>query len=231
MSVLCCDFFFFITSQLNRVRTMSVKSYLIAYNTFNAFLWGCVLARLLILYPLVSAKHVPGGLADFCKWTQTLAILEAVHSLIGLVKSPILTTVTQISSRLLLVWGVVNLFPESATSPIYSSMVLAWSITEVIRYTYYAFNLSRDGEVPGWLVWLRYNTFFVLYPLGAGSEVLLTFISLDEAEEFNPLYALILKIILVVYIPGFYVMYTHMIKQRKRIMKNIGKKPSTKKLD
>jgi very-long-chain (3R)-3-hydroxyacyl-CoA dehydratase len=198
------------------------KSYLVGYNAVSAFLWAAVLTRLVILYPLVGPKFVSGGLADFTRWVQTLALLEVVHSLIGLVKSPIMTTVMQISSRLLLVWGVVYLFPQSATHMAFSSMVFAWSVTEVIRYSYYAFNLA--GGVPSVLTWLRYNTFFVLYPLGAGSEMLLTIISLDRAARFNQTYALVLKVILLIYIPGFYVMYTHMIKQRKRVFKNIGKR-------
>lgn len=80
----------------------------------------------------------------------------------------------QVSSRLLLVWGVVDNYPK-ATSPLpfYSSMLLAWSITEIIRYSYFMLNLI--GSVPAFLTWLRYNTFYVLYPIGITSEMLLIF--------------------------------------------------------
>jgi very-long-chain (3R)-3-hydroxyacyl-CoA dehydratase len=210
---------------------MSVKDYLTAYNSVSAFLWFAVFARLVLLWPLVSERFVVENLGDFTKWVQTLAILEVVHSFLGFVRSPILTTIMQISSRLLLVWGVVWMFPENARTIPYCTMVLAWSITEVIRYSYYAVNLSKDGLVPKWLVWLRYNTFYVLYPLGAGSEVIVTFLSLDDAAEYSPLYALVLKLILLIYIPGFYVMYTHMIKQRRRVFKNIGKRKEVLKQD
>lgn len=50
-------------------------------------------------------------------------------------------------------------------------MILAWSVTECIRYAFYA--LSLLGFAPKPLHWLRYNTFYVLYPLGAGSEAFL----------------------------------------------------------
>uniref|UniRef100_A0A060T2I4 Very-long-chain (3R)-3-hydroxyacyl-CoA dehydratase n=1 Tax=Blastobotrys adeninivorans TaxID=409370 RepID=A0A060T2I4_BLAAD len=208
---------------------MSVKQYLVAYNSLSAFLWLCVLGRLIILFPLVGSKFVAGGLADFTKYVQTLAVLEVVHSVLGLVKSPIVTTVIQISSRLLLVWGVVDLFPEVAQNVAFSTMVLAWSVTEVVRYSYYAYNLLRDKLVPKGLVWLRYNAFYVLYPLGAGSEAILAFLSLDRAQELSAYYALFLKVVLLIYPPGFYVMYTHMIKQRRRVFKNIGKRPDVKK--
>lgn len=210
--------------------SQSVVNYLTLYNILGAFFWGCILVRLIVLYPLVSAKFVAGGLADFVKWVQTMALLEVVHSLLGFVKSPVTTTLMQVASRLLLVWGVVDLFPDVAQSPFYSTMVLAWSITEVVRYSYYAFNLTRD-HVPKLLVWIRYNAFFILYPLGAGSECVLTFLSLDDAQTMSAKYALFLKIVLLIYIPGFYILFTHMIKQRKRIMANFGRKPVHKKVE
>jgi len=67
-----------------------------------------------------------------------------------------MTTVMQVASRLLLVWGVVNNFPnETALSPVYSSMLIAWSVTEVIRYSFFAMNLWTGGAVPSMLQWLR----------------------------------------------------------------------------
>lgn len=120
----------------------------------------------------------------------------------GLVRAPLMTTVMQVASRFLLVWGVVHVFPDAtSTSPAYSSMLLAWSVTEVIRYSYFAVNLSF-GKVPGWMTWLRYNTFFVLYPLGISSECWLVWKATEPAESVNPLLKWALIGILVIYIPG-----------------------------
>jgi len=58
-------------------------------------------------------------------------------------------------------------------------MVLAWSITEVIRYSFYAFNLL--GYNPYVLLWLRYTTFFILYPVGASSEAFLMYATLPSS--------------------------------------------------
>jgi len=55
-------------------------------------------------------------------------------------------------------------------------MVLSWALTEVIRYTFYAASLIRWEFAP--LLWLRYSTFFVLYPTGAGSEALVNLATL-----------------------------------------------------
>lgn len=69
---------------------------------------------------------------------------------------------------------------QARTSPLYASMVLAWSLTEVTRYTFYA--LSLLGSEPHALLWLRYTTFFLLYPLGAGSEAFVNFATLPRAS-------------------------------------------------
>jgi len=63
----------------------------------------------------------------------------------------------QVASRLFLVWGIVNNFPAyTSTSPAYSSMLVAWSVTEVVRYSFFATNLWTGGAVPPSLQWLRF---------------------------------------------------------------------------
>ena len=63
-------------------------------------------------------------------------------------------------------------------------MVFSWSFTEVIRYVYYALNLL--GHEPYPLLWIRYTTFYLLYPSGASSEAFLMFSTLPTDV---PLYA------------------------------------------
>ena len=57
--------------------------YLVAYNLVCAVLWTAVLGRLMVLIPLVGFHNVHGGVGEFTKWTQTLALLEVVHSALG----------------------------------------------------------------------------------------------------------------------------------------------------
>lgn len=110
----------------------------------------------------------------------------------------------QVASRLVLVWGIVDRFPNTtAFSPIYSTMLFAWSATEVIRYSYFATNLYFGG-VPRPLLWLRYNTFFVLYPLGITSECWLMYKTISPAGSWNLAYSYIIKAILFIYIPGMF---------------------------
>lgn len=57
--------------------------YLLAYNLISVIFWFAVLGRVVFLIPLVGFTHVCGGVGDFAKWTQTLAVLEIVHSALG----------------------------------------------------------------------------------------------------------------------------------------------------
>ena len=100
-------------------------------------------------------------------------------------------------------------------------MLLAWSVTEVIRYAYFAVNLQTAG-VPGWLTWLRYNTFYVLYPLGIGSEWMLVW-NASHDEETRQEVRWALWVVMGLYVPGSWVLYTHMIKQRRRVVRGKGR--------
>lgn len=61
------------------------------------------------------------------------------------------------------------------------SLIFAWSITEVIRYSFYA--LKEVGSVPALLTWLRYTTFIVLYPIGVSSELAMVWLALPELRR------------------------------------------------
>ena len=130
----------------------------------------------------------------------------------------------QVASRLLLVWGIVHPFPGVAlVSPFYTSMLVAWSVTEVIRYSFFATSLS--GYQPAFLTWLRYNTFFVLYPLGITSECALIYKAASgPAAEVRPDYAWVLYAVLAIYVPGSYTLYTYMMKQRRKVMRDLKSK-------
>ncbi|KAJ4362581.1 hypothetical protein N0V83_010675 [Neocucurbitaria cava] len=219
------------------------NTYLLAYNAVSAALWAGVLYKTVtigahevsttqksgvlfsgnsglngVLKGLGSGR-VYGQLENYTRWTQSLAALEVLHSLLGIVRAPLLTTLMQVASRFLLVWGIAYNFPQTTQhSPAYSTMLLAWSFTEVVRYSYFVFSLSGVG-VPKLWTWLRYNTFLVLYPLGVASECWLVYSAIPLASKKRKEYGYALWAILAVYIPGFYVLFTHMLKQRSRIQR------------
>ncbi|CAO1630373.1 unnamed protein product [Sympodiomycopsis kandeliae] len=148
---------------------------------------------------------------------QSLAILEVVHSAFGWVRSPVPTTAIQVASRLFMVWAVSERYDQASGSAWYASMVLAWSITESVRYPFYANALM--GSESDSLLWARYTLFYVLYPLGAGSEAMLIATTLPKYWPWQGSWTpreLVYGFLFVIWWPGLYVMYTHMMKQRKR---------------
>ncbi|KAG5916328.1 hypothetical protein E4U42_007713 [Claviceps africana] len=139
-----------------------------------------------------------------------------------IVRAPLATTIMQVSSRLLLVWPIVNTWPFLALSPFYASMLLAWSVTEVIRYSYFALSLAQ--MLPPALTWVRYTTFYVLYPLGITSECMLVYGATGPASRPTSrggVAAGLLYAILAIYVPGSYVLFTHMMKQRRKVMRSL----------
>ncbi|KAI0295854.1 PTPLA-domain-containing protein [Multifurca ochricompacta] len=175
---------------------------------------------------------------------QTAATLEVLHVLFGLVRSSLSTTTIQVASRLFSVWAIAAGFSSAQRSPFYATMVLSWALTEVIRYTFYATSLL--GWEPAPLLWARYSTFYLLYPTGAGSEALVNLATLPISfasgsssssntwfwilpfAQWNT-YTLFRGALFVIWWPGLYPMYTHMIKQRRKVFggQRLGAKPKT----
>lgn len=201
--------------------------YLTSYNFASALLWATVLWRTVIVAALRGPMFVPFVVDEFLRYTQTLALLEVVHSLLGIVRAPFVTTAMQVASRLLLVWAIVYPFPRTTTSSLfYTSMILAWSLTEVIRYSYFALSLARGPKrpPPTWFTRLRYSTFLVLYPVGISSEVRLVYLAAvtpAAAAALHPLYPVALYTVLAIYVPGSYILYTHMLTQRRKVLRRL----------
>jgi very-long-chain (3R)-3-hydroxyacyl-CoA dehydratase len=78
--------------------------------------------------------------------------------------------------------------------------------------------------VPKVWTWLRYNTFLVLYPLGIASECWLVYSAIPAASKRNELFGYALWAILAIYVPGSYVLFSHMLKQRRKIARENKKK-------
>ncbi|RKP38866.1 tyrosine phosphatase-like protein, partial [Dimargaris cristalligena] len=176
--------------------------YLVAYNLFSMVSWAWILyltcAHLLTtgspqtLYPVIGYPLTV---------IQTLMFLDPLHSALGLVRSPLLTNLVQVASRIIVVWQPLQLFnvPAVTTSWALATMTIAWGVTEVVRYGYYVFNLL--GMQPYPLTWARYTFFYVLYPVGATSEAVLIYHALDAAKAFSPLIYYIMCLEIFLYVP------------------------------
>ncbi|KAI4503154.1 hypothetical protein M0802_002198 [Mischocyttarus mexicanus] len=208
------------------------KLYLIAYNAIELIGWSWV------LYILVS--HYGNNKSTLSLWDkiwlpltaiQVSAYLEVIHCMIRLVPSNPLISFAQISSRVFLLSALFSLPWESVGSLLaLPYMVTSWSFAEIIRYSYYLLNLVSC--VPSFLTWLRYSSFLVLYPTGISGELWCfyhaIYHSLSHPEiwsytlpnpwnfTFSYLYSMI--IVVLIYIPGGPILYSHMLSQRKKML-------------
>lgn len=103
----------------------------------------------------MTAQTIP--LYETLKWTviifQNAALLEVVHAATGIVSSNPLLTALQVASRVGVVCLVLIPFQAPRDSLGLPLALLAWSITEIIRYSTYT--LSLLGNVPYFLKFLR----------------------------------------------------------------------------
>lgn len=200
--------------------------YLLVYNITMTAGWTVVLGRL--IQALVQHEDVYTAVVLPLKIFQTGAILEILHSLTGLIRAPVSTTALQVMSRLFLVWGITDPIPEIRTNLSVTTMVAAWSLTEIPRYFYFAIAVIAS-HVPYWLTFSRYSTFIPLYPIGASSEWFTVYAALDFIKNHS-IFSVYLPnrfnfsfdfytscvCVLVMYIPGLPHMYYHMLRQRRK---------------
>lgn len=143
------------------------RGYLFTYNTVNFLTWSTCLIYTASLVPEALASNNLSSIFNttfnpLLLATQSLAFLEVLHSLVGIVRASFFTTAIQVASRLLVVWGVLTPFGGEIVGArgtqvgdyAYLGCVGAWGITEVIRYGYFAITLC-GGNVPAWWTWLR----------------------------------------------------------------------------
>ncbi|CAN3356625.1 very-long-chain (3R)-3-hydroxyacyl-CoA dehydratase Phs1p [Diutina catenulata] len=186
-------------SKMNAKRSMTssgtVGLYLKAYNVLSALAWASVLIHNLI--EPSPQLLIPVQLAN--------SVLEVCHILLGLVRAPLGTALMQCLARLGMCLGALfNLWSVVPVLP-YQAMVVVWSLADIIRYTYY---LKPS------LKWLRYSAFVVLYPIGLVCESLIVL----KVKPFatNLVQTSFLWFGLVMYLPGFLMLYTSMWRSRAR---------------
>ncbi|GIL43270.1 hypothetical protein Vafri_1057 [Volvox africanus] len=232
---------------------MAFNAYLFLYNAALVLGWGYCLY---LTVDTILVKH--GTTVDLwkvvelpLKASQTAAIMEVVHSAVGLVRSPVAITGMQVASRLWILWGIINLAPSEATQGAMllgsklgdfqlqlnlATLLAAWSITEVIRYSFFAIK-EVVGSVPYAVLWLRYTTFIPLYPIGVASELTMVWlawpsirashvwsIDMPNSVNFGFDYAILCLLVVIGYIPGLPQLYFYMLAQRKKVLSGSGAK-------
>ncbi|KAJ6420244.1 hypothetical protein OIU84_030204 [Salix udensis] len=165
-----------------RILSLLRRLYLTVYNWAVFLGWSQVLFLAVKTLKDSGHEHVYNAVEKPLQLAQTAAVLEILHGLVGLVRSPITATLPQIGSRLYLTWVILYSVPEIQSHFLVTSLVISWSITESIRYSFFGMK-EVLGFAPSWLMWLRYSTFLLLYPTGISSEVGLIYFALPYIKE------------------------------------------------
>lgn len=100
------------------------RIYLFLYNLLNFSLWAtCTIRTAIQLYSKQQQQHndlsttvstIPTDVFPLLLVTQSLAALEILHSAVGIVRAPLMTTAMQVASRFVVVWGIMYAFREGS---------------------------------------------------------------------------------------------------------------------
>jgi very-long-chain (3R)-3-hydroxyacyl-CoA dehydratase len=94
--------------------------------------------------------------------------------------------------------------------------LILWSIADINRYLYYIF---KNNSITGFL---RYNGFLVLYPLGGVAEMIVINNYIARHPDLNEIYIYIIRAIQAMILAGIVILYSHMLKARKKYMKGLN---------
>ncbi len=206
-----------------------------AYNLVAFIFW----ALYLLVFLIAGCQITEPGLL-LLNIAQSLALLEILHTFLKWVKSPVTSTIAQVASRILVLLlidkyslhltdkGFLQMFSvidfsdgRNADHLFYAGFIivsLAWSITELVRYSFYF--LSLFNLQPKILLWMRYTLFIGLYPFGVTGEWLIFIAPLCTLPFIFDLYTALVAFLVIAYVYYFPVLYKYMWKQRKARMPN-----------
>ncbi|OCT86747.1 very-long-chain (3R)-3-hydroxyacyl-CoA dehydratase 3 [Xenopus laevis] len=206
------------------------RGYLFMYNLvqFLGFSWIFVnmTVRLFILGQdsFYDTFNTMGDMIYFC---QTLAILEIINPLIGLVKTGVAPALIQVLGRNFIIFFILGQLDEMQTKAIVFFILYLWSSIEIFRYPFYMLAcLDTEWKL---LTWIRYTIWIPLYPLGALAEAVSIIQAIpifNETGRFSfrlPLpieltvsFSVFLVVYLVLLFLGLAINLRHLLKQRRR---------------
>ncbi|KAM6461604.1 very-long-chain (3R)-3-hydroxyacyl-CoA dehydratase 2 isoform 1-T1 [Liasis olivaceus] len=200
-------------------------AYLVIYNVVMTAGWLVIAVGLVRAYLAKGSYHnLYHSIERPLKFFQTGALLE-----VRIVPSSVVLTAFQIMSRVFLTWAITHSVKEVQSEDSILLFVVAWTITEIIRYSFYTFSLLN--HLPYLIKWARYTLFIILYPMGVTGELLTIYaalpfvrrsglfsISLPNKYNFSFDYYTFLILVMISYIPIFPQLYFHMLHQRRKIL-------------
>ncbi|XP_064419311.1 very-long-chain (3R)-3-hydroxyacyl-CoA dehydratase 2 [Latimeria chalumnae] len=205
-------------------------AYLVLYNVVMTAGWLVIAVGLVRAYLARGSYHgLYYSIEKPLKFFQTGALLEVLHCAVGIVPSSVVLTGFQVMSRVFLTWAVTHSVKEVQREDGVLLFIIAWTVTEIIRYSFYTFSLLN--HLPYLIKWARYTLFIVLYPMGVTGELLTIYAALPAVRQsgmysvtlpnkynFSFDYYTFLILVMISYIPIFPQLYFHMLHQRRKVL-------------
>jgi len=218
-----------VSNSVSKGHSKGVHYYLVIYNLAQALGWSFVLFQFISYYFTSGTRSLYKTVEIPLQIFQNAAILEVFHAAAGLVKSSAVMTAFQVASRVAVVCGILLATDSAREGSGLPLALTAWSLTEIIRYSNYTFNLVHS--VPFILKYLRYTLFIILYPIGITGELLCIYkaqkevgggqlYSIEMPNKYNFIfnYQHLLWFLMLLYIPLFPQLYLYMFGQRKKAL-------------
>jgi len=156
-----------------------------------------------------------------------ISLMETLHAAIGVVRGAPASALLQWTGRANVLYAVILAIPEIKGGVPAGMMLVAWALSEVIRYPWYVAQLT--GTCPFWLTWMRYTMFIPLYPIGVIGEIVSIYnalptlekdrmycIALPNAWNFGFDYAVFMRIILLLYPLLWWQLFSMLLRQRRK---------------
>ncbi|CDK29309.1 unnamed protein product [Kuraishia capsulata CBS 1993] len=196
-------------------RHSNLQKYLLLTNGLSAFLWLAVLMRLLVLFPLVGTRFLPGGIADFFLAMQFLIVIELANYFVIFRKPNVRTRTPSLVNlalgtftRAIVSYGTIWKYPRVARNNAFALLIASESISETIRYAYVVYKVRTFGLVSTPIRYLKSFSTMIMFPVRVLCEMALLFVALPYADHDNPTFASFLRILLLLYVPTLYVVYS-----------------------
>jgi len=205
---------------------MSSRKYIISlYNLSQLLSWSYILSLLFLNLSQGNTTVLKdANVFRTLKLVQELQYLDVFFALIGLSSTKVVPSFIQVTARNAVVWWA---FPYALESQYPLLAMLCWCFAEIIRYSNYindSFSLGLN-----WTKILRYNAFILLYPAGVTGEFLSArdakaFLTAQKSDPNLELFGFdlkvstlgFLKIFMLIVYPGLGLLFSHMLKLRKR---------------
>lgn len=215
------------------------KMYLFMYNMFQFVGYLYIFIVMSIRYAKdgpASMETTYGAVGKVFKFCMLMQLLEIIHPLLGYTAGTVIVPIVQIFGRIIVIFIMIDSEPRMHAKPVVFYLFFTYTLSELVRYPYYMLRVYRVNI--GFITWIRYTMWIILYPFGflcEGVIILRDIPYFEETERFSVAlpncfnfsfhFPTIMRIyLLTLFFPVMYFMMSHMYRKRVKIVGGRRKK-------